>query len=83
MKKQFDPPPPAILSEETAVLWRKTLEIWQLPDPTLLLCLENALRCLDRLRAAEAIVAKQGPVFVDSKGQPKQHPATLEARAIR
>jgi phage terminase small subunit len=88
MKKLTDPLPPEGLSQESQVLWRKTLETWQLPDVTLLVCLENALRCLDRLRNAEAIVAKEGPVVKDAKSnQLKQHPATLavrdEGRAFR
>lgn len=88
MKKLTDPLPPEGLSQESQVLWRKTLETWQLPDVTLLVCLENALRCLDRLRNAEAIVAKEGPVVKDAKSNHlKQHPATLavrdEGRAFR
>ena len=87
-KKSIDPPAPDGLSQESGLLWRRTLETWQLPDVTLLVCLENALRCLDRLRNAEAIVAKEGPVVKDPKsGQLKQHPATLavrdEGRAFR
>jgi hypothetical protein len=88
MKKPIDPPAPAGLSQESQVLWRKTMETWQLPDVTLAVCLENALRCLDRLRNAEAIVSKEGPVVKDAKSnQLKQHPATLavrdEGRAFR
>ncbi len=89
MKKPIlDPPPPEGLSHESQILWRKTLETWQLPDVTLLVCLENAFRYLDRLRHAEAIVTKDGPVVMDPKSkQLKQHPATLavrdEGRAFR
>jgi phage terminase small subunit len=70
---------PKGLSGEARRLWRDTVSAWTMDGPGFVL-LENACRCLDRLRAAEKVVAKQGQTFVDRFGQVKSHPAMTAIR---
>jgi len=81
------PKAPSGLSLEARELWQKTVKLWRIDDPTALLSLKNACKCLDRLRKAEAIIHREGCVITDRWGQQKQHPAALalrdEAKSLR
>jgi phage terminase small subunit len=79
VKKNWNKPPNTLSAEATS-LWSRTIELWRIDDPTALLCLANACRCLDRLRKAEAIVEMEGCVIPDRFGRPRQHPACLAVR---
>lgn len=77
------PRPPAGLSGEAKTLWVRTLENWPIGrEATLLSCLRSACLALDRLRAAEAALAKDGGggTYTDRWGQPRQHPLCLVIR---
>lgn len=67
------------LSREAVKWWNRIVEEWDL-DPGALLILENALECFDRMRQAQAIIARDGITTTDRFGQVKQHPATLVER---
>lgn len=73
------PPAPEHLSEEAKRWWTTLNEGWDLDDPSLLV-LESGLECLDRMRQAQKLIKKDGPVVTDRFGQKKQHPATLIER---
>ena len=81
------PKAPSGLSLEARELWQKTVKVWRIDDPTLLLCLKNACKCLDRLRLAERIILRDGCTITDRWGQIKQHPGMLvvrdEGKALR
>ena len=66
---------PVGLSAEAQRLWRSTVAEFQIDDGPSFALLENACRALDRLREAEAIVLKEGAVYLDRFQQPKAHPA--------
>jgi P27 family predicted phage terminase small subunit len=76
------PPAPQGLSPEARRLWKRVLTAWEL-NPGEKYVLTQACECLDTLRAAEAIVEKEGQVFTDKYGQPKIHPAALLVRDLR
>jgi hypothetical protein len=65
------PKPPAGLSREAQRLFHETREQFALDDAPSLVLLGNACRALDRLRLAEAIVKKEGSVYLDRFNQPK------------
>lgn len=65
---------PKGLSGEARRLWQSTCDGWTLDGPAFVL-LENACRCLDRLRTAEKAIAKEGVTFRDRFGSPRPHPA--------
>jgi phage terminase small subunit len=73
---------PQGLSAEAKHLWTRTLAAWPIgKEATLLVCLRNACFSLDRLRAAEAALAKHGSgIYLDRFGLPKQHPLCLVIR---
>jgi P27 family predicted phage terminase small subunit len=77
--KNSPPTPPKHLSAEAQAWWRRLTEQWDLDDPSLLI-LEGALEAFDRMRAAQAIIAKEGVTCKDRFKQIKQHPATLVER---
>jgi P27 family predicted phage terminase small subunit len=64
---------PKGLSSEARRLWKATAETWVLDGPGLTL-LEDACKSLDRRRAAEALVRKEGMTQTDRFGQIKAHP---------
>lgn len=73
------PRPPKRLSREAKKWWTRILEGWDLDDAALMI-LESALDAFDTMRAAQALVAKDGLVSTDRFGQVKAHPATLIER---
>jgi len=81
---------PRGLSLEAAKLYRETVAqngLDVIDDAASMTLLENACRALDRLRAAEAIIRKEGPTVVDRFKQLKPHPMTAridcEGQAVR
>ena len=75
---------PRGLSVEAAKLYRKTVTqnaLDVIDDAASMTLLENACRALDRLRAAEAVIAKEGPTIVDRFQQVKPHPMTARIDA--
>ncbi len=79
MKKSAQPDPPPGLSPEAADWWRKIVSTWKFDDAGLLI-LENGLSAFDRMRQAQAVIAKEGVTILDRFEQPKQHPATQVER---
>jgi len=76
-----NPKAPAGLSHEARKLFRETSEQYSIDDAPSLVLLGNACRALDRLRFAEAIVKKEGAIYLDRFGQPKAHPAAARVDA--
>ena len=72
---------PVGLSDEAQRLFRETVEQYSIDDAPSLVLLGNACRALDRLRIAEAIVKKEGSVYLDRFKQPKAHPAAARVDA--
>ena len=64
------------LRGRAAELWREVQAQWSLSAPALEL-LRVACEALTRADEAAEIVSKQGPVFTDRWGQPRQHPAAV------
>jgi P27 family predicted phage terminase small subunit len=64
---------PKGLGAEATRLWKGTVDTWQLDAPALTM-LEDACKSLDRRRAAEKLVAKEGMTQTDRFGQIKSHP---------
>jgi P27 family predicted phage terminase small subunit len=77
--KTNTPPVPPRLTPEAGQWWERILTAFDLDDAGLIL-LESALESFDRMRQAQAILAKEGIVYVDRFNQPKQHPATMVER---
>lgn len=76
-----NPKAPAGLSQEARKLFHETTEQSSIDDAPSLVLLGNACRALDRLRLAEAIVKKEGAIYLDRFGQPKAHPAAARVDA--
>jgi P27 family predicted phage terminase small subunit len=76
------PKPPERLSDEAGGWWVKIVEAWDLDDPAMLI-LESSLEAFDRMRAAQAVIARDGVTILDRWQQPKQHPATMVERDSR
>ncbi len=81
MKKPTNhlPAAPSGLSTEAGQWWASIVRDYAL-EPSALLILENALSSFDTMRAAQALIKKDGLVSVDRFGQAKAHPATLIER---
>ena len=77
---------PRGLSAEAQRLFRETVTqnaLDQIDDAASLTLLENACRALMRLRAAEAVIAKEGQTVMDRFGQLKPHPIGCQDRRRR
>jgi P27 family predicted phage terminase small subunit len=73
-----------LLSAEAKDLHSRLKREWNIRDAAGLVTLLTACQALDRLRQAQAILAKEGCIAADRFGQAKQHPASViekEARA--
>lgn len=70
--------PPAGLGDRGRDLW-KWLETFE-PEPHELLQVLEACRIVDRLDALDAILAKDGLMATNAKGDPIIHPALVESR---
>ena len=56
---------------------------YSIVDPAGLALLTTAAECLDRMRQAQAAIAKDGAVVVDRYGAPKVHPAAALEKDAR
>ena len=56
---------------------------YSIADPAGLALLCTAAECLDRMRQAQAAIAKDGAVVVDRYGSPKVHPAAALEKDAR
>lgn len=77
------PSAPASLSPEAKNLWRRLLTEFDVNDQHGLLLLRTALEAMDRMRAAQAAIARDGVTIVDRWGQSKPHPACQIERDSR
>jgi phage terminase small subunit len=74
---------PKGLSAEARRLCASLTAGYQIEDEAGLLLLRTGLEAFDRMRQAQAIIAKEGIAPKDRFGQPRQHPATLIERDAR
>jgi phage terminase small subunit len=77
------PKPPKGLSAEARRWWRAIRDEYDRRDSAGLLLLQTAAEQFMRMRAEEAVIFLEGSVVKDRFGQPKQHPAVLNAREAR
>lgn len=77
------PSAPASLSPEAKRLWRRLLSEYSVTDGAGLLLLRTALEALDRMRAAQAELTRDGVTVRDKFGQAKAHPACQIERDAR
>ena len=75
--------PPGVLSPEARRWWRRLQAEYALSDEAGLLLLETALTALDRMRQAQASIAKDGMTTRDKFGQLKINPAVNAERDAR
>jgi P27 family predicted phage terminase small subunit len=76
------PRAPKGLSLEARSWWKRINANWELDDAGLLY-LQNALESFDEMRAAQAILRREGLIIRDRFGQQRQNPATLVERDAR
>lgn len=80
------PRPPTSLQAPGKALWKAIIgdldSEWEL-DKRELHVLERACRVEDEMRKLEAVVDKEGPTAIGSKGQVVVHPAILEGRQLK
>ena len=71
----MQPNPPGHLKTDGADLYRALAEQYRIDDAAGLSLLCVAAECLDRMRAAQAAIAKHGAVISDRRHQVKVNPA--------
>jgi phage terminase small subunit len=81
--KNSKPKCPPGLSSEARIAWRKLQNDYEIVDNAGLILLEQAMRCLDQVRVAEALVKRHGQVAKDRFGQVRQSPLMLNLRDSR
>jgi P27 family predicted phage terminase small subunit len=74
------PKPPRDLSREGKELWVRIQADYRILDATGLNFLTTACRHFDRMRAAQKILKRDGPVIQDRFGIAKTHPAAVVER---
>jgi P27 family predicted phage terminase small subunit len=74
---------PQKLSVEARGLWQKLAKEYQIEDQGGLAVLQVACEALDRLRAAQAGIKKDGMTFTDRFGQVRINPLTSVERDSR
>lgn len=67
--------PPAHLGKHGKDLWRGIVSEYEIDDPAGLTLVTTACECLDRMKQAQALVKKHGPIFEDRYGGLKSNPA--------
>jgi P27 family predicted phage terminase small subunit len=77
------PIPLKALSAEAKGLWRKLHKDFNIADAAGLLLLRSGLEAFDRMRQAQAQLARDGLTVADRFGQQKQHPCSLIERDSR
>ncbi len=73
------PRAPKQLSREAKAWWAKLMREWEF-GPDALLLLESVLEAFDRMRQAQAVLAREGITSMDRFGQLKVHPCALIER---
>jgi P27 family predicted phage terminase small subunit len=81
--KNSRPKAPSGISAEARVWWTKLVAAYELDDEAAQFLLLQAMESFDRLRAAQALVEKDGLVVEDRFGQKKPNPATMIERDSR
>jgi len=74
---------PKHLGKEAKSLWSRLLKEYGIEDEAGLLILQTAAEAFDRMRDAQAVIAKEGLTVKDRFGQPKAHPLTTVERDSR
>lgn len=74
---------PVHLGPAGTKLYRELTAEYGIADAAGLRLVETAAHCMDRLRAAQAIIADQGTMTTDRYGLPKVHPACNLERDAR
>ena len=77
------PKPPKGLTREACRWWRRLIAEYEIGDEAGLLLLQTALESFDRMREAQAALAKDGLTVADRFGQVKVHPLTVVERDSR
>ena len=75
--------PPATLSEPAGDWWRQLTAEYSITDPAGLLLLETALQAWDRMRQAQELILRNGPVIVVAGERPQAHPGIAIERDSR
>ncbi len=83
LKSSSAPKPPKHLSGEAREVWLSLAEEYAISDAGGLLLLNGVCECLQRVREAQAMLAKDGSVTADRWGQLKPHPAAAQERDAR
>lgn len=76
------PAPPKGTGPAGRKLWTGVLKDWTL-DPHELTLLRECVRTVDALDVLHKRVAKDGEIILDRFGEPKAHPALVEARQLK
>ena len=74
---------PSALSAEARRWWTQLVAEYGINDPGGRLLLSTALEAFDRLRQAQKLIKKDGPVVFDRFQQPKPHPLLTVERDAR
>lgn len=77
------PAPPGGLSAEAKKWWAAIQDEYAIDDPAGLLLLQTGLEAFDRLRQAQRVIKRDGPVVLDRFGQQKSHPLLTTERDSR
>jgi len=77
------PKAPGHLSPEAQRLWSKVAAEYGIVDAAGRLLLTTGLEAFDRMRGAQADIARDGATVVDRFGQPKPHPLLTTERDSR
>lgn len=74
---------PQTLSTEAGSWWSRIVEEYGIEDQAGLLLLQTAMEAFDRMREAQAAIAREGAAVPDRFGQLKAHPLTTVERDSR
>ena len=77
------PRTPSTLSKEAGRWWKKLIQEYGIDDDYGYLLLQTALEAFDRMRQAQAVIAKEGMTYIDRYDQAKCHPATVVEKDSR
>lgn len=74
---------PKHLSKEAKAQWKRLLDEYGIEDEAGFLILQTGLEAFDRMRQAQAVIAKEGLTVKDRFDQAKAHPLTTVERDAR
>jgi P27 family predicted phage terminase small subunit len=74
---------PGHLSADARRWWRELQREYALDDPAGLLLLQTGMEAFDRMKAAQAQIARDGQTVLDRFDQPKPHPMLTVERDAR